>query len=130
MTKPIGDGLFHIGNRHANFTLAQRFEQSYEPIPECGCWIWSGAITNQNYGRISIGPRGNSKQVCAHHVAWRLYRGEIPHGLQVNHHCDVSLCVNPNHLYVGTQKQNMEDRDRRGRNAWDRGTRVRKTNGP
>lgn len=51
----------------------------------------------------------------AHRVSWRAFVGPIPDGFDVLHHCDVRCCTNPEHLYVGTHQQNMDDKARRGR---------------
>jgi hypothetical protein len=50
-----------------------------------------------------------------HRIAWQLHFGPIPFGKQINHHCDNGLCVRPDHLYLGTQAQNMRDAAERGR---------------
>lgn len=119
MTKPINDGRFHKGHNDGKFSLAERFHQNYEPVPEAGCWIWTGSIAQSGHGKIQHGPRGLAKFWSAHRLSWILHRGQIPRDKQVNHHCDVPGCVNPNHLYLGTQSDNMQDRDRRkrGRNS-------------
>ena len=76
-----------------------------------GCWLWTATKT-KGYGMIE-GP--NRVPMQAHRVAWRLTFGEIPPGLSVLHHCDVPLCVNPAHLWLGTQKENLQDAERKGR---------------
>ena len=88
----------------------QRFEEKIEMIPECGCWIWMGGRRGF-YGCISV----DNKTELAHRVAWTLYKGTIPNGLLVLHHCDTPLCVNPNHLFVGTQSDNIKDCVKKGR---------------
>ena len=75
------------------------------------CWIWTGAVSSNGYGHIGI----DGKMILAHRASYALKNGEIKKGLQVNHHCDNKLCVNPEHLYAGTQKQNIADCISRGR---------------
>lgn len=76
-----------------------------------GCWEYLGCIDSANgYGRITTryGREG------AHRISYRHHHGEIAKGLYVRHKCDNPPCVNPDHLEVGTPKQNMDDRDSRG----------------
>ena len=71
------------------------------------CWLWMGGRDIEGYGRFSHGQ--------AHRVAWELSRGPISTGLVVCHHCDTPACVNPDHLFVGTQRDNRLDCVRKGR---------------
>lgn len=76
------------------------------------CWEFLGYKCKLGYGRISF--RGNSHWLT-HRVSWVLHNGEIPDGLNVLHKCDNPSCVNPGHLFLGTHKDNMRDRDKKGR---------------
>lgn len=82
--------------------------------PDLGrCWIWTAGIFKSGYGYFSI------KHRCflAHRISWELKFGEIPLGLNALHKCDVRLCVNPDHIFLGTLKDNHDDMVRKGRNA-------------
>lgn len=93
-------------------TLLERFESKYIPEPNSGCWLWFGAAQKDGRGTLAKSPKGN---IVAPRVSWQLFRGEIPDGLDVLHTCDVPACVNPDHLWVGTHKENMHDCIRKGR---------------
>ena len=95
-----------------------RFNRSYQPELNSGCWLWSGALGSKGYGTLRIGRRNMS----AHRVSWMLHRGPIPagvapHGMCVLHQCDTPACVNPDHLFIGTVADNNADRDRKGRSV-------------
>ena len=93
-------------------TLEQRFWRYVEKIPFDTCWHWVGALL-VGYGGIRLGRR----TLYAHRVSYEIANGPIPAGMNVLHRCDVRDCVNPDHLYVGTQGNNMQDvydRKRRG----------------
>lgn len=75
------------------------------------CWCWTASRLPSGYGRV----RFEKKSTYAHRVAWILTHGPIPEGMVVCHHCDNPPCCNPKHLFVGTQADNVHDRDRKGR---------------
>ena len=87
-----------------------------------GCWEYSGARNGDGYGMIGRGGPGNVGKT--HRVAYELYVGPIPRGLHVLHRCDNPPCFNPEHLTVGTNADNLADRDRKGRGNFTAGLAV------
>jgi hypothetical protein len=77
------------------------------------CWIWTAGRTADGYGMFKFG----GKVQKAHRVSWIFAHGEIPDGSLVLHRCDVPGCVQPAHLFLGTDKTNAVDRDTKGRGA-------------
>ena len=87
----------------------ERFEAKFVPEPFSGCWLWTSALS-RNYGAFWL----NGRYQRAHRVSWQLYVGKIPGG-QVLHRCDTPLCVNPSHLFLGSQSDNIRDAVQKGR---------------
>jgi hypothetical protein len=96
-------------------TLQQRFEAKIYKTQTC--WIWTGALIPKGYGMI--GKDGGRE--LAHRVAYELFIGPIPEGMFVLHRCDNRRCVNPKHLFLGTNTDNMQDMIAKGRARHIRG---------
>ena len=84
------------------------------------CWFWTGTTYRRGYGRFSVrnawrGRLPGPQTQRAHRVAWTLVNGPIPAAMCVCHHCDTPPCVRPDHLFVGTVKDNNQDSFRKGR---------------
>jgi len=76
------------------------------------CWLWTAA-TADGYGYVSVGGR----MLLAHRLSWKIHNGPIPAGMCILHRCDVPACVNPAHLFLGTQLDNIRDRDAKKRHV-------------
>jgi hypothetical protein len=82
------------------------------------CWLWTASLTGQlNHGQFTTGRRPNGKQrhIYAHRFSFELVHGPIATGVFICHHCDVPACVNPAHLFPGSQQDNLDDASRKGR---------------
>lgn len=84
------------------------------------CWPWTASLAGPGYGHAWTGKR----QINAHRFAWILTNGPIPDGLWVLHRCDVMICCNPLHLFLGTAQDNVQDRHEKGRDAIKKGARL------
>lgn len=94
--------------------LGERFEEKIFPVPFSGCWLWTG-YTDKKMGYGMIWNAGT--MVLAHRASYEIYIGKIDGGLHVLHRCDVPCCVNPNHLFLGTNIDNVNDKVKKGRSA-------------
>lgn len=92
-------------------TLETRLNRLSMPVTECGCWVWLGRANEDGYGEFYC----NGKVQKAHRVSWMVHKGQIPAQKQILHRCDNTYCINPDHLFVGTQIDNMRDMAVKGR---------------
>ena len=96
---------FHIMWLEVPISTKRSFEEKVRKTDSC--WLFTGAKNRYGYGWF--------KEVNAHRCAWIIYKGEIPKNMFVLHKCDTPSCVNPDHLFLGTQADNLADMDRKGR---------------
>lgn len=97
-----------------NKSRKELFEEKFIPEPNSGCWLWEGSLNSSGYGSFCIGEKETS---LAHRFSYQTYRGEIPDDKCVLHRCDNRICVNPDHLWIGTNLDNVLDREAKGRGA-------------
>lgn len=93
--------------------LDQRFFALVGRKTESGCILWAGSFNHKGYGQIRITEKDMPNG--AHRIAYQLMVGPIPDGLHVLHHCDNRACINPVHLFLGTNLDNMNDKISKGR---------------
>jgi hypothetical protein len=87
-------------------------ERLWSRVDKTGdCWVWLGSGTTDRYGQIRVG----SKMVYVHRLAYELTYGVIPAGMSVLHRCDNPSCCRPEHLFLGTQQDNIRDMENKGR---------------
>ena len=94
-------------------TLKERFDEKWIEDKKTGCWEWQTGKSKGGYGKFSIG----AKSMYAHRVSYVIYKGEDPGELCVCHKCDNPGCVNPDCMFLGTHKDNVDDCVRKGRRS-------------
>lgn len=100
-----------LGLKEKRKAVVDRFCNKITHLPENDCWLWSSSLNNKGYGQFEIA----NKLELAHRVSWELFIGPIGKGICVLHKCDVRNCVNPDHLFLGNLKDNMQDCSNKGR---------------
>lgn len=99
--------------RRTGLSLSERLERNSRLNTETGCIEWCGHRNHDGYGKLQF----KSKLHSAHRIAWEVAYGAIPGGICVLHKCDVRHCINPDHLFLGTQVDNIADMCAKGRQA-------------
>lgn len=100
--------------------LIQRFWNKVSKTENC--WKWKGPAKSTGYGQLCV--KHGTPPVSAHRLSWLIHFGEIPDGQCVCHRCDNRICVRPDHLFLGTQSDNLKDMNRKGRRRGPTGTQV------
>jgi hypothetical protein len=103
---------FVIGDDEARFWSRVNKNGPIHPELKTPCWLWTGSL-KRRYGRFWV----QGGDIRAHRYSYILHKGPIPEDLFVCHSCDVPICVNPDHLWLGTALQNNQDMHAKGRNA-------------
>jgi DNA-binding transcriptional regulator YiaG len=93
-------------------SLREYIEDRSMPIPFVGCWLWLQSLGSHGYGQASM---PGARVTTAHRVSYIAFVGSIPDGMLVQHSCDNKWCVNPEHLSLGTDKTNSDDKHKKGR---------------
>lgn len=100
--------------QHHGLSTKDRFDRWWKEDEKTGCWIWQGKLQKTGYGQFNL---TGSRPIPSHRAAWLLYKGEIPENpnsayktYYLCHKCDNPACVNPDHLFLGDQQSNMDDK--------------------
>lgn len=100
------------------YEVRERIEANVRKNEATGCWLWQAGVDGCGYGQLRV----NGPKEKAHRAAYRIFKGDIPPGMCVCHTCDTPACCNPDHLFLGTAKDNAVDRASKGRGGYLKGT--------
>lgn len=100
----------------------ERFLSKVVRVPWSGCWIWNASLKSSGYGAFRLTSKAGERPliVRAHRFSFEMFKGPL-NGLYVLHTCDVRCCVNPDHLFAGTQQDNVDDMVAKGRQPYRKG---------
>lgn len=101
-----------MGRSRWNVLTREFIEDRVAKLPDApGCWLWTGHLMSRGYGSVSF----NNRETLAHRASFLVFHGVEPGEFYVCHRCDTPSCVNPEHLFLGTQRDNIHDMIRKGR---------------
>ncbi len=112
-SKHYSTNIRHGNPNHTRANAEERYHLAYSKTD--GCWNWIKGTTRDGYGKFTTCKKGKKTTWIASRFGWILLHGEIPKGMLVCHTCDNPLCQNPAHLFLGTPKDNMLDKVKKGR---------------
>ena len=110
--------FFNLRSVCSHKGVDDRFNESHITMPETGCWEWIGSIDSRGYGQMMV----DGKLVLAHRLSMTMHNSDPIENMCVCHKCDNKTCVNPEHLFIGTHKDNAMDMVKKGRAANSAGT--------
>lgn len=107
----------NLGERSGVVGFISRFWSKVDKKAPNECWVWKGSFKENGYPQLGVGSITNGTRTMrmAHRLSWLIHFGEVPPKQFVLHHCDNPKCVNPNHLYLGNNADNMRDAANRNR---------------
>jgi hypothetical protein len=120
-----GQPLRFVNGHHTKGKVLQRVDPAIRfwkkvdkngpihPVLGTACWVWTGYKMPFGHGQLTISK--DESCVLTHRFSWELHHGPIPEGIKVCHRCDNPPCVRPDHLFLGTQKDNIQDAIKKGR---------------
>lgn len=111
------------GSRYVTNKPEDRFLEKFEIGKPDECWLWGGKIMKRGHGSF----RFNGTMGVASRFSYEYFIGKIPDGMFVCHKCDVRSCVNPNHLFIGTAKDNSDDMIAKGRSRHPKGEDIKQS---